>query len=95
MDIGELRQLCAEYWNPIGVPMSNSKQQNSAFHRPLPEDEYDTYLVELLRMMKEGKSKYEILSYIDYVEKEYIMMESGKEKKNKFIDKLFSAWNNR
>ncbi|WP_156678536.1 hypothetical protein [Sphingomonas profundi] len=72
MSLDRLRQLCAEHWNPIGVPMAGSPEAAGLPFPPLPSDEYDTYLRRVEQMLDVNYSAEEISRYLAKVESEYL-----------------------
>lgn len=84
MDLQELRNLCAEYWNPLGVPMANGTH-NFLPHNTLPEDEYDQYLLHVADLIESDAADGELLEYLELVEKKYIMMPNPAGDKGAFI----------
>lgn len=91
MNLDEMRQLCATYWNPIGVPMSNVTTQEALGFRPLPMDEYDAYLAHVIHLIEAGASKAEVRAYLDTVERDYLMLSTPAGDKAKFIEAVFKG----
>jgi hypothetical protein len=89
MKLEDLRRLCAEHWNPIGVPMADLSATDTTGFRPLPADEYDVYLLHALAMVEGGSSKSEIVAYLNTVEQEYLMLSQPAGDKGRFVDALF------
>jgi hypothetical protein len=92
MQIVQLRELCALYWNPIGVPMANVATQEQLGFRPMPEDEYDTYLLHVDALMREGATRDQIADYLSKVERDYLMLPRVAGNKAAFIEALFQSW---
>jgi hypothetical protein len=90
-DLSQLRDLCAKHWNPIGVPMLNEGRAGEGDFRPLPEDEYDTYLLHVQSMLETGSAPNEIVSYLDLVEREYLMLTRPSGDKGAFVRALWSG----
>jgi len=80
-----LRLLCAQHWNPIGIPLANMTIEKETPFRPMPEDEYDRYLLYVEYLFANKASEKEILAYLDTVEREYLMLSSPRGNKRKFI----------
>ncbi|MCF3934395.1 hypothetical protein L1787_13370 [Acuticoccus sp. M5D2P5] len=91
MKLEELRRLCAKYWNPIGIPMSNIETEDSLGYRPLPADEYDTYLAHIQTLIQSKASMQDIREYLEIVERDYIMLSSPSGSKDAFIRALQEA----
>lgn len=89
MEIYSLRKLCADLWNPIGVPMKNEQGLELLSYPPLPEDEYDSYLKSALDLVISGASKQDVVSYLSKVETEYLGLSQPDGDKTKFVEKLF------
>ncbi|RWM74118.1 hypothetical protein [Mesorhizobium sp.] len=85
MQLDEMRILCAKHWNPIGIPMENVATSNELGFRPLPEDEYDSYLQQIMRLIVDGASPNEISNYLATVESEYLMLDSPAGSKDDFV----------
>lgn len=84
-----MRDLCAIYWNPIGIPMANLATSSELRSRPLPEDEYDTYLLHVIRLVSDGATPSQIMDYLSTVEKEYIELTSPRGSKDAFVNAVF------
>lgn len=54
MNLDQLREFCALHWNPIGVPMEPKATESELGYPPLPSNEYDAYLSEMLRLLGQG-----------------------------------------
>ncbi len=72
MTLDRLRALCAEHWNPIGIPMAGSPAAAGLPYPPLPIDEYDTYLRRVGEMLDANYTAAEIERYIVKVEQDYL-----------------------
>lgn len=57
--------------------------------RPLPEEEYDSYLQQVMRLIVEGASPTQISDYLSKVESEYLMLSSPAGSKNAFVSAAF------
>jgi hypothetical protein len=55
IDLGELRRIGWDIWDPIGV------------HGLAPADEYDTYLLHVAGLLCRGASTREAVSYLDAI----------------------------
>ena len=88
MRIEALRKLCALYWNPIGIPMSNIASESETEFPALPEDEYDAYLSNLGEMIERHDSVQEMLEYLSIVERDYIMLSAPSGDKRKFLEEV-------
>ncbi|MGX8011340.1 hypothetical protein ACVDG8_021425 [Mesorhizobium sp. ORM8.1] len=89
ISLAQMRDLCAIYWNPIGIPMANLASSSELRSRPLPEDEYDIYLLHVIRLVSDGASPLEIGDYLGIVENEYIEMTSPPGSKDAFVNAVF------
>ncbi|CAN7190473.1 hypothetical protein [Mesorhizobium sp. LjNodule214] len=87
--MAEMRDLCARHWNPIGVPMANIATSSELGFRPLPQDEYDTYLLHVIRLVGNGASPRQVADYLSTVENEYIQMISPSGSKDNFVNAVF------
>lgn len=83
-----LRLLCAQHWNPIGIPMANMTTEEELPFRPMPADEYDRYLIYVEYLFATKASKKEIYTYLDTVEREYMMLSYPSGDKTKFIEAI-------
>lgn len=90
ISLTEIRDLCARYWNPIGIPMENIAPAGELQFRPLPEDEYDTYLLYVIWLVGDGASPKQVADYLSTVENEYIGLTSPSGSKDAFIDAVFT-----
>jgi len=90
ISLAEMRHLCAEHWNPIGIPMANMTPSGKLQFRPLPEDEYDTYLLHVIRLVGDGASPSHIKDYLGTVENEYLQMTSPRGNKDTFVSAVFA-----
>lgn len=89
LELSALRDLCARYWNPIGVVMEfepTAKDDPS----PMPADEYDGYLVVMRRMIAEGASRHDVVLYLSKVEKDFIGLSQPSGDKAKFVEAVFA-----
>ena len=60
-ELEQLKRLLWLEWDPIGVN-----------DMPDAEGEYDSYAHQVFSMLKQGKSKADMLAYLEWVETEYI-----------------------
>lgn len=88
--IETLRKLCADLWNPIGVPMRVFNGRPGG-DQPwfLPCDEYDNYLRHAWSLVTSGATEEELIKYLKQVEDEYIMLTSPHGDKAAFANALF------
>lgn len=91
MDLTLLRRLCAQYWNPIGVPMSNVSTETELGYPPLPEGEYDGYLLKLVSMSQQGAKRSELINFLDKVERDYLMLSHPDGDKSAFVDAVLKS----
>jgi hypothetical protein len=91
ISLAEIRDLCAEHWNPISIPMANVTPPTELRFRPLPEDEYDTYLLHVIRLVGDGASPRQIKDYLSTVENEYIQLASPRGNKDNFVNAVFAV----
>ncbi|MER8386972.1 hypothetical protein NKJ46_28215 [Mesorhizobium sp. M0166] len=90
ISLAEIRDLCARHWNPIGIPMANlAPSSEPRFRRPLPADEYDTYLLHVIRLVGDGASPSQVADYLSTVENEYIQLTSPRGSKDDFVSAVF------
>lgn len=87
--LSELRQLCAKFWNPIGVVMDFEPEAQDD-PSPMPADEYDGYLKVMWRMIKEGASRDDVVSYLSKVETEFIGLSRPAGNKLAFAEAVLS-----
>lgn len=57
----------------------------------LPEDEYDRYLNQVLKMITAGEEKSAILEFLSKVEREYLMLTNPRGNKFQFLEELTKA----
>ncbi len=69
--------------------MAGTSQSENLRFRPLPEDEYDSYLQQILALVEGGASREEVLAYMDTVEREYLMLTAPAGDKSKFVSAVF------
>ncbi|WP_133117177.1 hypothetical protein [Mesorhizobium sanjuanii] len=69
--------------------MENIARSGELGFRPLPEDEYDTYLQQVMRLIVEDVSPRQISDYLSKVESEYLMLSSPAGSKDAFISAVF------
>lgn len=69
--------------------MENMATSSELAFRPLPEDEYDSYLEHVMRLVVEGASPTQISDYLGKVESEYLMLSSSAGSKDAFISAVF------
>ncbi|MER8723892.1 hypothetical protein [Mesorhizobium sp. M1027] len=93
ISLAEIRDLCARHWNPIGIPMANMETSSELEFRPLPENEYDTYLHHIIRFVGDGASPKQVADYVDTVEKDYIQVTSPLGSKEDFVSAIFKLVN--
>ncbi|MDX8465574.1 hypothetical protein RFM26_07735 [Mesorhizobium sp. VK23B] len=55
----------------------------------LPEDEYDNYLIQVMRLVVDGASPRQISDYLGKVENEYLMLSSPSGSKDDFVNAVF------
>jgi hypothetical protein len=87
-DLIAIRQLCAEHWNPIGIPMANSAAINSPAFPGWPEDEYDNYLLYAAGLISSGSSLEIVVEYLGRVESENLSLSTTAGDKRKFVAAL-------
>jgi hypothetical protein len=95
MQLEEMRILCAKHWNPIGIPMESSVASREPGFRPLPSDElpsdeYDSYLMQIMRLLVEGANPMQIRDYLGKVENKYLGLSSPAGNKDDFLNALFA-----
>lgn len=89
--LSELRQLCAKYWNPIGVVMDfEPEAQNDP--SPMPADEYDSYLMVAWQMINKGATEDDVVSYLSQVETEFIGLSRPAGNKLAFVEAIFAVF---
>ncbi|MER8405081.1 MULTISPECIES: hypothetical protein [unclassified Mesorhizobium] len=93
ISLAEMRDLCARHWNPIGIPMASIATSSDLGFRPLPEDEYDTYLRHIVRLVGDGASPKQVADYVGTVEKDYIQVISPLGSKEDFVSAIFKLVN--
>ncbi|MDX8478316.1 hypothetical protein RFN28_07455 [Mesorhizobium sp. VK24D] len=93
IQLEEMRLLCAKHWNPIGIPMSNVPTSDELGFQPLPEDEYDSYLQQVMRLVVEGASAGQISHYLSLVESDYLMLSSPAGNKDAFVGAVLDLAN--
>ena len=71
--------------------MANTDTAGEISFRPLPEDEYDAYLLHLQSMLETGSSPNDIVSYLDLVEREYLMLTKPSGDKGAFARALWQT----
>ena len=91
MSLDELRDLCAKHWNPMSIPMANTTTEEKLGFRPLPVDEYDSYLSHAQNLLESGASSGEIRTYLETVERDYLMLSAPDGDKDAFIRALQAA----
>ncbi|MCV3208052.1 hypothetical protein OHD62_15525 [Mesorhizobium sp. YC-39] len=69
--------------------MENVATSSQLGFHPLPEDEYDTYLQQVMRLIVEDASARQISDYLGKVESEYLMLSSPAGSKDAFISAVF------
>ncbi|WP_434724428.1 hypothetical protein [Mesorhizobium sp. RIZ17] len=89
ISLTQMRDLCAIHWNPIGMPMANLVRSSELRSRPLPEDEYDTYLLHVIRLVRDGATPSQIVDYLSTAEKEYMGLTSPRGSKDIFVNAVF------
>ena len=89
MDLKQTRQLCRELWNPIGIRMKSGSPDDKPYW--LPEDEYDSYLATLTRMVADGASPDELMRYLEEVETKFLRLSNPKGNKSEFVRHLMTA----
>lgn len=57
----------------------------------LPEDEYDQYLNQVLRMISQGEERSAIIDFLSAVEREYMMITNPSGNKYQFVEELVKA----
>ena len=60
-ELAQLKYLLWSEWDPIGVN-----------EMPKAEGEYDSYALQIVGMLSQGKGRAELLEYLEWVETEYI-----------------------
>lgn len=68
--------------------MSVGESSQGLGFSPLPADEYDSYLIELIRMAETGSSKQEIVLYLEKVERDYLMLTDPDGNKGDFAEAI-------
>ena len=81
-----LRRLCAESWNPIGIPMAASASERDPSR--MPADEYDTYLLVAWGMAVRGRPAAEIVDYLASAEREQMGLTRPAGDKQAFVAAL-------
>ncbi|MER9231384.1 hypothetical protein NKI56_04630 [Mesorhizobium sp. M0622] len=90
MQLEEMRILCAKHWNPIGIPMESTATSREPGFRPLPADEYDNYLLQIMRLVVDGADPRQISDYLGKVENEYLGLSSPAGSKDDFLNAVFA-----
>jgi hypothetical protein len=65
--------------------------ENQLGYPPLPANEYDAYLSELLRLIGQGASPEDLLNYLATVETDYLMLTNPVGDKQAFIRSVLAA----
>lgn len=88
----QVRLLCAQLWNPIGVPMANVASKEQLGFPPLPTDEYDTYLLKIIEMINSDCARSEVMHFLNEVESEYLMLSKPAGDKSRFLTSLYQTF---
>lgn len=61
----------------------------------LPDNEYDSYIPEIIRLLRSDCSSEQLAVYLQHVERDYMEVETDPERTTRVASKLIAAWKQR